>query len=254
MFCRIKPKATAAMEKTFTRCYNAKKDETGKEFTTIQLFDEKQQETQSFHFIFVLEESGGMFNEWSSLQNAYLEFLTRRNDDQGVDDHFTVVLFDSTARTVCRQQRLATTPRNLPSLRGGGTVYSEGLKEAEKAIAVDRTASSIVMIFMSDGGGGGDDPLTLIRQFKQKYSQNHNFICHTVGFGYGIAQGNSAAQLLANMASAGGGQTYSAVNGVQLRTVFGNIASNSTTSDALIERFSSILAREISVKIMMHYL
>ncbi len=255
MFCRIKPKATATMEKTFTRCYNAKKDETGKEFTTIQLFDEKQQETQSFHFVFVLDESGSMSDEWSSLQNAYQGFLTRRNDDQGGDDHFTVVLFDDTKRTICQQQRLANTPRSLPELKSGGTTYSEGLKEAAKAMAADRTASSIVMIFMSDGGNGdGEDPLALIRQFKQSYGKNHNFMCHTVGFGSDIAPGSSEAQLLANMASAGGGQAYSAKDAVQLKTVFGNIAANSTTSDALVERFSAILAREISVKIMVDYL
>ncbi|CAF4266430.1 unnamed protein product, partial [Rotaria sordida] len=57
MFCRIKPKATAKMEKAFQTHYDAQKDETGKVFTTIQLFDDKQQETQSFHFVFVLDES-----------------------------------------------------------------------------------------------------------------------------------------------------------------------------------------------------
>jgi Mg-chelatase subunit ChlD len=255
MFCRIKPKATAKMEQAFTKYYNGKKDETGKVFTPIQLFDDKQQETRSFHFVFVLDESGSMSSHWSSLQTAYRGFITRRNDDQGGDDHFTVVLFESSARTICQHQPLASTPNNLPTLRAGGTTYSAGLREAQNAIATDGTASSVVMIFMSDGANyGGDDPVALIRQFKQNYGGNHNFICHTVGFGSGIAPGSAEAKLLANMASTSGGQPYSALDGAQLKNVFGNIAANSTTSDALVQRFSEILAREISVKIMVDYL
>ncbi|UJR07196.1 hypothetical protein I4U23_011484 [Adineta vaga] len=254
MFCCIKPNATAKMQRAFEAYYDAKKDETGKAFTTIKLFDDKQQETQSFHFVFVLDESGSMSSEWHALQNAYLTFLTRRNDDQGGDDHFTVVQFDSSARTICQQQRLINTPRSL-TMRGGGTNYCAGLKQASSAIAADRTASSVVMIFMSDGGdGSGGDPTELVRQLKQQFGTNHNFVCHTVGFGSGVAAGSSAARLLANMASVGGGRAYSALTGAELQTVFSNIAANSTTSDALVERFSAILAREISVKIMVDYL
>ncbi|CAF4310596.1 unnamed protein product, partial [Rotaria sp. Silwood2] len=254
MFCRIKPKATAKMEAAFTKYYNAKKDETGKVFTSIQLFDEKQQESQSFHFVFVLDESGSMSPHWSSLKTAYSGFLTQRNDDQGGDDLFTVVLFNNNARPIYQRQRLVNT-HNLPMLEAGGTTYSAGLKVAEQSIAADGTASSVVMIFMSDGANcGGEDPVTLIRQLKQKYGGNHNFICHTVGFGPGVAPGSAEAKLLANMASTGGGQTYSAKDAGQLKSVFGNIAANSTTSDKLVQRFSEILAREISVKIMVDYL
>ena len=257
MFCQIKPNATAQMEKAFRKYYDARKDETGKAFTTIQLFDEKQQETASFHFVFVLDESGSMTSEWNSLKLAYREFLTRRNNDQGGDDLFSVVLFDTGARSITEQpQRLANTPGDLPALNGGGTIYSAGLTKAGAAIAADHTASSVVMIFMSDGGNdpGDQDPLAMIRQLRQSYGSNHNFICHTVGFGSGATSGSGAGLLLANMASAGGGQAYSAQTGSQLGTVFGTIAANSTTSSALVDRFSAILAREISVKIMLDYL
>ena len=257
MFCRIKPKATAKMELAFKNYYDSKKDDTGREFTAIQLFDEKQQETRSFHFVFVLDESGSMGPHWNSLQVAYQSFLQRRNDDQGGDDHFTVILFDSAARPqpICQQQNFANTPKNLPPLRGGGTVYSAGLQQARIAINADKTASSVVMIFMSDGGnGGGEEPVALIGQLRQNYGGNHNFICHTVGFGSGVAPGTPPAQLLASMATTGGGQAYSAMSAVELKNVFGNIAANSTTSGALVERFSEILAGEISVKIMVDYL
>ncbi|CAF1076967.1 unnamed protein product [Adineta ricciae] len=111
------------------------------------------------------------------------------------------------------------------------------------------------MIFMSDGGdGSGQDPTGIVQEFKQQFGANHNFVCHTVGFGAGIAAGSSAAELLKNMASVGGGQVYSALTGTELQTVFNQIAANSTTSDELIERFSAIIAREINVKIMVDYL
>lgn len=255
MFCRIKATATAKMEAAFKQYYESKKDETGREFTSIQLCDDKQQEAQSFHFVFVLDESGSMSSHWSSLQEAYQRFLQRRNDDQGGDDYFTVVLFDSSARTICRQQNYTNTPKNLPPLKNGGTTYSAGLEQARQAIDADRTASSVVMIFMSDGGNcGGIGPVELIRQFKQNYNTNHRFVCHTIGFGSGIAPGSSAYQLLASMASTGGGQSYSAMNSIELKNVFGTIAANSTANNALVDRFSSILAREISVKIMVDYL
>ena len=56
------------------------------------------------------------------------------------------------------------------------------------------------------------------------------------------------------VATTGGGKTYLANDDVELKNVFSKIAANSTTSDALVAGFSEILAREISVKIMVDYL
>ena len=112
MFCRIKAQATAKMEAAFKKCYDSKKEETGREFTAISLCDEQQLETRSFHFVFVLDESGSMGSHWGSLQVAYQRFLQRRNDDQGGDDHFTVILFDDSSRPICAQQNFTNTPKN----------------------------------------------------------------------------------------------------------------------------------------------
>lgn len=254
MFCCIKPKATAKMQQAFAQHYDAKKEETGKAFSRIDLFDDKEQETQSFHFVFVLDESGSMGSVWIYLQKAYGGFLIRRRDDQGTNDHFTVIQFDSDARIICQQQTFSKTPRSL-NMHGGGTSYCTALNAANSVIAADETASTVIMIFMSDGANEDKgDPLTLIEQFKQQYAANHNFICHTVGFGPAIVVGTPQAQLLANMASVAGGRAYSALTGAELQTVFNDIAANSTTSNALVERFSSILAHEISVKIMIDHL
>jgi uncharacterized protein YegL len=255
MFCCIKPRATAKMQKAFETQYKAKTEETGKTFTVIQLFNQKEEETKHFHFVLVLDESGSMSGTpWAELSAAYQGFLNRRDNDQGANDFFTVVQFSTTARPTCKRQPLAQTPRTL-AFGGGGTNYYAGLNEADKEIANDKSTSTVVMIFMSDGGDTNkqQDPIATMRQIKQKYA-NHNFKCHTVGFGNDVKAGTSAAQLLTNLASAGGGEMHYALTGLELLSVFGKIAADSTVSGTLVHRFSEILARDISVKIAVDYL
>ncbi|CAF3088423.1 unnamed protein product [Rotaria sp. Silwood2] len=254
MFCVIKPKATAKMRDAFKAQYTSKASDAERAFKDIELFDTKQQEAQSYHFVFVLDESGSMRPHWDELQKAYNNFLTRRHDDQGGDDLITVVQFDSSAHTICSRQKVASTPRTL-SIHGGGTDYAKGLKEATKEIENDKTKASIVMIFMSDGtDDGSESPENIISQLKSKYAKDHNFICHTIGFGPDITKGSEEEKKLHRMANNGGGEMYKAETGNELIKKFGDIAANSTTSSALIERFSEILSRDINTKIMVDYL
>src|SRR5690606_37342603 len=58
MFCRIKEKYTKRMEERFKLCYND--DQKGFELKTVDLFDADKEQDGSFHFIFVLDESGSM--------------------------------------------------------------------------------------------------------------------------------------------------------------------------------------------------
>jgi Mg-chelatase subunit ChlD len=253
MFCCIKPNYTKKMELAFKARYDAVKEKSGKAFTVIKLFDEQQQVPQAFHFVFVLDESGSMSGSpWNALVAAYQSFLARRQNDQGGDDLFSVVQFSSGARIICQRQRLSTTPQTL-HFGNGGTTYIAGLQSADTVIAGDTSTSSVVMIFMSDGGDGGPNPLPKINEFHQKY-RNKNFICHTVAFGSGVSQGSSAAQLLQNMATQGGGKLYYALNNADLVSAFSSIAANCTVSGTLVDRFAEILSREISVKIMVDYL
>ncbi|CAF3967014.1 unnamed protein product [Rotaria sp. Silwood1] len=254
MFCVIKPKATAKMRDAFKNQYTLKGSDAERAFKDIELFDVHQQEAQSYHFVFVLDESGSMNPYWNELQQAYNGFLSRRNDDQGGDDVVTVVQFNTDARTICSKRKVADAPRTL-DIQNGGTDYAQGLKEATKAIENDNTKSSIVMIFMSDGADcGSGNPENIITQLKTKYTGNHNFICHTIGFGKDITNGSEEEKKLIRMANNGGGQMYKAVTGAELIKTFGQIAANSTTSSALIERFSEILSRDINTKIMVDYL
>ncbi|CAF1312641.1 unnamed protein product, partial [Rotaria sordida] len=254
MFCVIKPKATAKMMDAFKSQYTSKASDAERAFKDIKLFDTKQLEAQSYHFVFVLDESGSMDSHWNELQKAYNNFLTRRNDDQGGDDVITIVQFDSSARTICLRRKVADAPRTL-SIHGGGTDYAKGLKEATKEIDNDKTKASIVMIFMSDGAdGGSENPENIITQLKSKYTKDHNFICHTIGFGGGIRKGSEEEKKLKRMADNGGGEMYKAETGNELIKKFEDIAANSTTSSALIERFSEILSRDINTKIMIDYL
>ncbi|CAF0925972.1 unnamed protein product [Rotaria sp. Silwood1] len=232
MFCVIKPNATAKVRDAFKAQYKSKASDAERAFKEILLFDTKQQkvqnkesdakrafketvsfdteqhEAQSYHFVFVLDESGSMSPHWNKLQQAYNNFLTRRNDDQGGDDVITVVQFDSSARTICSRQKVIDAPRTL-YIHGGGTDYAQGLKEATKEIEKDKTGASIVMTFMSDGADcGNGNPKNIISQLKSKYKTDHNFICHTIGFSEGIQKGSKEEKRLDQMASNGGGKKY----------------------------------------------
>jgi hypothetical protein len=111
------------------------------------------------------------------------------------------------------------------------------------------------MIFMSDGEDGSkQDSVALMGMIKNQFECNHKFICHTVGFGNGITKGSPPAELLKKIAAAGGGKAYSALNGIELKNAFEEVAINSSTSNILIEHFSDVLAHEISDKILVDYL
>jgi Mg-chelatase subunit ChlD len=255
MFCCINPTATLRMQQAFEKQYDSRKAQTGKEFKTIKLFGDQPIDSRSFHFVFVLDESGSMGGDqrWSSLVKAFQSFLDRRQNDQGGDDAFSIIQFDSTARNICQQQRLASIPRNL-TMQGGGTNYLAGLEYADLSIGKDTSKSSVIMIFMSDGEDGGSDPLPKMRSLRQKYSSNHAFVCHTIGFGSDIASGSTATKLLSAMAREGGGSMHSAVTNVELLNVFNKLAADCTVTGTLVAQFAEIISKEVSWKIMLDYL
>ncbi|CAF2124846.1 unnamed protein product [Rotaria magnacalcarata] len=254
MFCCVNPAATLKMQRAFETYYNAKKDQTGKEFKTIKLFGDQPIDSRLFHFVFILDESGSMSGYgWNSLLRAYQSFLDRRRNDQGSDDLFSVIQFQSTARNICDKKRLADTPRHL-TMSGGGTSYISGLESADSVIANDRSNSSVVMIFMSDGEDGGSNPLPTMQNLRQKYFSNHKFVCHTIGFDDGAEPGSDAANLLSQLAQQGGGNAYSASTSVDLVNVFNRLAADCTVTGTLVAQFAEILSKEVSWKIMLDYL
>ncbi|CAF1153394.1 unnamed protein product [Didymodactylos carnosus] len=251
MFCCIKPEYTKKMEDAFKKQYPAIE---GRTLSVIELFDKtkQQQSSNSFHFVFVLDESGSMEGHWSSLQKAYLNFLNTRKNDQGGDDLFSVVQFDSSARTIYERCKLAQTHLSLP-FKGGGTTYRTGLEEAGRVLRRDQSNSSIVMIFMSDGEDGNSQPLPKLTEIRGKYQnpRGRNFICHTVSFGTSVGSGR---ELLKNMAATGNGQLFDARDGIQLSQVFTQIATECNVTNTLVNRFAEILSKDISLKIMVDYL
>ncbi|CAF4387449.1 unnamed protein product [Didymodactylos carnosus] len=189
--------------------------------------------------------------QWSSLQKAYWNFLNTRENDQGGDDLFRVVQFDSRARTIYERCKLAQTHRSLP-FKGGGTTYRMGLEEAYRILQRDQSNSSIDMIFMSDGEDDNSQPLPKLSEIRGKYQNScgRNFICHTVSFGTSVGSGR---ELLKNMAATGNGQLFDPRDGIQLSQVFTQIATQCNTN-TLVNRFAEILSKDISLKIMVDYL
>ncbi|CAF3438283.1 unnamed protein product, partial [Rotaria sp. Silwood2] len=244
MFCCINPKATEKMQRLFEKEYNSKTAQTGKEFKTIKLFGDKPIDSRLFHFVFVLDESGSMQETpWHDLVKAYQSFLDRRRNDQGGNDLFSVVQFDSVGQILYQQKHLAHTHRDL-KMNGGGTNYLTGLQEADKVIAADTSPSTVMMIFMSDGDNDGPDPLPTMSILRQKYLRSHNFICHTIPFGSGAQSGSDAANLLQSMATNSGGQMYPALTGDELKQVFEKLAADCTVANSLVADFTKILSEE----------
>ncbi len=63
-----------------------------------------------------------------------------------------------------------------------------------------------------------------IEDLRRHYGNNHTFVCYTVGFGSEIQSNMNAHQRLEKMAEGGVGQMHMALDGLQLRKVFGHIA------------------------------
>ncbi|CAF4642547.1 unnamed protein product, partial [Rotaria sp. Silwood2] len=229
MFCCINPAATLKMQEAFEQEFNKRKNQTGKEFKTIKLFGDNPIDSRLFHFVFVLDESGSMSWEdrWVNLVSAYNSFLDRRNNDQGGNDIFSVIQFDDSAQIICKKTPLSNVPKTL-SMKGGGTNYLSGLVLADLVIASDTTNSTIVMIFMSDGDDGGPNPLSYMNSLRDNR----------------IQPGSKGDDLLRKMAKAGGGDMHSALTGVQLVSVFDNLASDCSVTGTLVSEFAKILSEE----------
>jgi Mg-chelatase subunit ChlD len=239
------------MQNAFQAYFQQKGESSEKAFSVVKLFTDTQVEVGSFHFIFVLDESGSMTGQpWNDLVRAYQEFLNQRSNDQGGNDIVSVIQFASGANIIyqCQPVHLATRSLTFHSV---GTVYLAGLQAADQVLSYDQTQTSIVMIFMSDGGDGGSDPLPTLRQMRERYVRR-NFVCQTVAFGP-YCQGG-AEQLLSNMATSTGGRLHKAISGMDLIATFKSIAGDCNVSGTLIERFGEILSREINMKIAIDYL
>ncbi|CAF0828747.1 unnamed protein product [Didymodactylos carnosus] len=258
ILCTLNPSATLKMQRAFESYYQQSIQwDITNAFSVVNLVDPDESNSHSFfHFVFVLDESTSMQNEsWADLLRAYQRFLTQRHNDQGSIDLFSVVQFSTDARIVYQSKFLSEIMSRELTWKRGNTNYLAGLTLADSIIAQDRSNSSVIMIFMSDGLDQGLNPIPKINELRLKYSSNHRFVCHTVGFGAEMRSETGARNLLRQIATVGVGQMYTALDGLQLQQVFGEIAQGCTiVSDTLVKRFVEILSEKISMKLLLDFL
>jgi uncharacterized protein YegL len=186
MLCKIKRDYTKKMELEFIKHYNNKNGERETEMKTIDLFDASKVESRHFHFIFVLDESGSMSQDWYDLVKAYNYFMETRKNNQSLEDYIFIVPFDSKPRIECELVPLSAAPTTI--FRGGGMKFTAALTHA--SVIIGKTPSNCVpvTIFMSDGGDSGRDSLQAMQQLKNAHNSK-GFIVHTIAFGASAVTG-----------------------------------------------------------------
>ena len=214
------------------------------------LFDNSKLPAHAFHFVFCLDASGSMAGTpWQQLIQAYQLLISRRRNDQCLEDYLSVVTFKSSATVEFQMKSLTAAPQTF-SGGSGGTSFTPALHTCDGLLARTPPGYTPILIFMSDGEDGGGNAVGAMQQLYEKYGRS-NLQVHTIAFGQSYGGG---ASLLQNMAQMAGGQFHAAAGGMQLNQVFVKIAAECTAVDGLVKRFSEILSEMITVKVMVDYL
>ncbi|CAF0973780.1 unnamed protein product [Adineta steineri] len=181
---------------------------------------------------------------WTTLKEAYAEFLKRRKENQGEEDVVSVIQFSDKVKIEYERVQCTEASAEIAQL-GGGTNYYIALEKAKEVLQPDSKLSSIVMIFMSDGEDySKKDTTELIQRFKEDYKTNHSLVFHTVAFGAAIAKDKKSLEKLESMAKAGNVGYSTIVHGVHFRggTItwrpLNNTPSGSTVAVQIRERYS----------------
>ncbi|PNH01375.1 hypothetical protein TSOC_012746 [Tetrabaena socialis] len=238
------------MEAAFRARYDDSK--AGRSLTAVQLFDDSRMTAPSgrFHIVFCLDESGSMAGQkWSDVVAAYRLLISRRQNDQALEDVVSVITFSSWSRSQGQMLPLARAPASL-TYTGGDTSFAPPLADALAAMQAGPADCTPLLVFMSDGQNhdGGTAPLSAMGQMVASM-RGRNLQVHTIAF-----QALGGEAMLRQLAAEGGGTFHSAADGVQLARTFSSIAAGCTAMDALVQRFGDILSEQIAFKIRADFL
>lgn len=182
------------------------------------------------HHIFVLDASGSMSGSpWAHLLAAYREYISNRLTSGGMcGDIVSVITFDSQARVVVEGQPISSVEFLHIPYSGGGTCYSEALREALGILS--RTNYSVykpAVIFFSDGQP--HDPVEGARLGEEiaRMYVPYGLRAFAVGFG------SINLRVLERIASKLGGTYMHTMVGNELRTTFCKISASLSTKAGL---------------------
>ncbi|CAF0977529.1 unnamed protein product [Didymodactylos carnosus] len=123
-------------------------------FITFNTYRQKQR-PQSLHYILLLDSSGSMEGKpWQDLLAAVKEFLRRRQDLIGVQDHITIITFTNKAHLVYFDKEIKDV--NVDTVQFGGftTDFCAAFTQVNQCIQNSRRADldlKYAVIFMTDG-------------------------------------------------------------------------------------------------------
>ena len=172
-----------------------------------------------YHFILCLDDSGSMSGPpWWALVRAVQKFV-RQRAEISANDMISIIIHHDTPRIVAEYISINDFSKHLLKYRGGGNDFSAALLFADYLIGRYLDRNSIpVLVFMSDGScRNGEDEM---RDIYSKYKKDHKLEIYTLGFGPRVRFAK-----LRELARIGQGEFLEAVNAMQLKSAFVDIAA-----------------------------
>uniref|UniRef100_K3X2J3 RING-type domain-containing protein n=1 Tax=Globisporangium ultimum (strain ATCC 200006 / CBS 805.95 / DAOM BR144) TaxID=431595 RepID=K3X2J3_GLOUD len=181
------------------------------------------------HHVFVLDCSGSMTGSpWDQLMAAYREYMYNRVNEGASLDLVSVVTFDNYGKIEYEAQNITTMLQTSVTFRGGGTVYSVGLRCANEVLSRNNFETyKPVVVFFSDGqpcdAAQGEEMAAHIKKSYAPYG------LEAFAVGYGTVN----LSILQRVAEKLGGAYHSVLLGTELKQAFHTISASLGTRAGL---------------------
>ena len=156
--CSFNPASTLKTEQELSQTYrDHPRNKDQREVTTIPLVPTSKHPgahdpsvNYDRHIIFVLDQSGSMYDDWSGVVIAYNQYIARRQQYQCESDLVSVVQFSHEAEVTVSLSPIGSAPKDL-YYHDGGTNFSPAALSAYNVAKASPSTHVPVIVFMSDG-------------------------------------------------------------------------------------------------------
>jgi len=259
MLCSLNRKNTALLAKAMQRCLRNSAGNDA-ELRVVDMLEgegdtPKTQalEGRGYHFIFCLDESGSMANDWAAVVQSYNLFLNVRHQSQATLDRVSVVQFGTHPRITVEYAALAVAPRSLGYM-GSGTQFAPALETVYQVASrhVGKDGLRPMVVFMTDGCPG-DHQLAYTAARRLRVLASHDLDFQAIGFSR-----HADLHTLRNVVrEAGFGETQvsTALDHMALQQRFRTIARECQSLTAsLVQAFGEKIAAAVASKIVADFL
>lgn len=156
---------------------NKKADETTKEISNLT------QVYKNYHLIFILDESGSMRPYFNSVKASVKRVVENRRNQPVVNDRWSVIRFNSTARTEVLNAEVKEAVE-LSNCKGGDTKFIPALDNLSKLLMeINSNLFIPIVFFLSDGYGESMDVvLQKCHQVRNQFARM-DMIFFCIGYG-----------------------------------------------------------------------